>query len=222
MDADLVLTGGLIWYGPGAPVAAGETPTSIAIANGKVLAVGDDAELEAYVGPATRRIDLAGRRVIPGFMDSHTHFIAGGFELAGVQLRDASTPEEFARRIAEFASAHPAEWIIGGTWDHELWGGELPRRDWIDASTAHPGLRLQARRPHGAGEQPRARAGRGHRRDRRSRGGHHRARPRRPAHGHPPDNAMALVSDVIPSPSEAERDRALAAAVEPPWPAASR
>jgi hypothetical protein len=58
VDAELILGGGLIWYGPGAPGAVGDTPTSIAIANGKVLAVGDDAELVAYLGPATRRIDL--------------------------------------------------------------------------------------------------------------------------------------------------------------------
>jgi hypothetical protein len=215
VDADLILAGGLIWYGPGAPVAAGESPTSIAIANGKVLAVGDDAELEAYVGPATRRIDLAGRRVIPGFMDSHTHFIAGGFELAGVQLRDASTPEEFARRITEFASAHPAEWTVGGTWDHELWGGDLPRRDWIDASTGDTPVFVSRLDGHMALANSRALELAGVTADTADPAG---GTIERDPDGRPTgilrDNAMALVSDVIPSPSEAERDRALAAAVE--------
>jgi predicted amidohydrolase YtcJ len=215
VDADLILAGGLIWYGSGAPVAAGESPTSIAIANGKVLAVGDDADLEAFVGPATRRIDLAGRRVIPGFMDSHTHFIAGGFELAGVQLRDAATPEEFARRIADFASAHPAEWIVGGTWDHELWGGELPRRDWIDASTGDTPVFVSRLDGHMALANSRAlelagvTAGTAD-----PAGGTIDRDPDGRPTGILRDNAMALVSDVIPSPSEAERDRALASAVE--------
>ncbi|UCC84295.1 MAG: amidohydrolase, partial [Gemmatimonadota bacterium] len=101
MEADLILSGGMIWYGQGAPVVDGAT--AIAIADGKVLAVGSDAEIEEFAVPSTERIDLVGRRVVPGLMDSHTHFVTGGFELAGVQLRGAATPEEFARRIGEFA-----------------------------------------------------------------------------------------------------------------------
>src|SRR5690606_27516573 len=53
-----------------------------------------------------------------------------------VQLRDAATPEDFVKRIGEFAAQlEPGEWIMNGNWDHENWGGELPRRDWIDAVT---------------------------------------------------------------------------------------
>jgi predicted amidohydrolase YtcJ len=57
-----------------------------------------------------------------------------------VDLRDADSREEFARRILEFAQTVEAgTWITGGDWDHEAWGGELPRRDWIDAATLlHP------------------------------------------------------------------------------------
>jgi hypothetical protein len=62
VDADLVLAGGLIWYGPGAPVAAGETPTAVAIANGKVLAVGIRRRARGVRGtgdPANRPADVA-------------------------------------------------------------------------------------------------------------------------------------------------------------------
>ena len=53
--------------------------------------------------------------VVPGFMDGHTHFIYGGFQLTQVDLRDADTPEEFARRIKNYAAkAKPGEWILGG------------------------------------------------------------------------------------------------------------
>ena len=83
---------------------------------------------------------LDGAFVMPGFADGHTHFIGGGFQLGSVDLRDAATPEEFARRIGEFAASQPAgRWITGGDWDHELWGGELPQRAWIDSLTRdHP------------------------------------------------------------------------------------
>ena len=128
--ADIVLTGGQVWVGAVQPAA-----TAIAVTNGRVQAVGSDEEILALAGPATRRIDLAGRLAVPGLMDAHTHFISGGFELSGVQLRDAATPEEFARRIGAYARDHPGAWITGGTWDHELWGGELPRREWVDSLT---------------------------------------------------------------------------------------
>ena len=85
-------------------------------------------------------IDLAGALVTPGFIDAHVHFVEGGFRLASVQLRDAKTPQEFTERIRAFAAGVPAgTWITGGDWDHQLWGGELPRREWIDAVTPnHP------------------------------------------------------------------------------------
>lgn len=58
-------------------------------------------------------------------------------KLAGVDLRDAATPEEFTRRIKAFAATlKPGEWITGGDWDHELWPGTpLPDRSWIDSVT---------------------------------------------------------------------------------------
>jgi len=78
--------------------------------------------------------------VVPGFIDSHIHFLSGGLGLSSVQLRDARSPAEFTRRIGEFARGVPAgTWIRNGDWDHEQWGGELPRREWIDRETPnHP------------------------------------------------------------------------------------
>jgi predicted amidohydrolase YtcJ len=85
-------------------------------------------------------MNARGAFVVPGFIDSHIHFLAGGLGLSSVQLRDASSPAVFARRIAEFAGRAPAgTWIRNGDWDHELWGGELPRKEWIDDETPnHP------------------------------------------------------------------------------------
>lgn len=102
----------------------------------RIDAVGSSAEVMKRVTPTTRVIDAAGMFVVPGFIDSHIHFLQGGLGLSSVKLRDAATRDEFVQRIADFARAcEPGRWIRNGDWDHELWGGELPRRDWIDAHT---------------------------------------------------------------------------------------
>src|SRR3972149_7685888 len=99
--ADLVLVDGRLWTGTGVEASA------IAVRDGRVVAVGGAEDVEPLVGPHTERVELGGRFVAPGFLDSHTHFLDGGFELAGVPLRGASTPAEFTRRVGAFAARHP-------------------------------------------------------------------------------------------------------------------
>ena len=104
----------------------------------RILVVGDDASVAGLVGEQTEVIESPPGLVVPGFIDSHVHLMPSGFELSSVQLRDAATPEEFSRRIGEFAATlDHGEWILGGTWDHQNWGGELSQRYWIDALTPH-------------------------------------------------------------------------------------
>ena len=106
----------------------------------RIAAIGSSAEVMKRVGHQTQVIEGRGMLVVPGFIDSHIHFLAGGLGLSSVQLRDARTPAEFTKRIAAFALGRPAgAWIRNGDWDHECWGGELPRKDWIDGATPdHP------------------------------------------------------------------------------------
>jgi hypothetical protein len=134
--ADLVLTGGVVWTGN----ADMPRVDAVAVRAGRIIALGSAADVSSHAGPATRTIDLAGRFVVPGFSDDHTHFIGGGFQLGSVDLRSSATPQEFASRIGAFAHTLPPErWITGGDWDHEMWAGApLPRREWFDTlTTAH-------------------------------------------------------------------------------------
>jgi predicted amidohydrolase YtcJ len=132
--ADLVVYG-RVWTGDNAHPWAG----AVAVQGDRIAAVGDSGEIARLVGPATRVLSNATGLVTPGFMDSHTHFVDGGIQLASIDLRPASSPADFIRRLQAFASEHkPGEWILGGEWDHERWpGAPLPRRDWIDSVTAH-------------------------------------------------------------------------------------
>jgi len=131
--ADLVIQHGHVWtVDPAHPQAE-----AVAIAGSRIVAVGTDAEIAKWTGPSTKKIDAEGKSVFPGFIDAHVHFTSGGGEITGVHLRDAATPAEFSRRVGEHAKKlAKGEWMMGGTWDHELWGGTpLPSHDWIDAST---------------------------------------------------------------------------------------
>lgn len=131
----IVIVNARVWTGdPQRPWAE-----AVAIEGARIAAVGSSAELRKRAGDA-RIIDAKGAMVVPGFIDSHVHFVTGGFRLASVQLRDARTPSEFIARIKAFAATAPAgSWITGGDWDHENWGGELPTRAWLDSITPdHP------------------------------------------------------------------------------------
>ena len=109
---------------------------AIAVKDNIITYVGATRQIKKYIIEETKVIEAAGMFVCPGFTDSHLHLLEGGFHLSSVQLRDAKTPEEFWDRIAEFAkTCEPGDWILGGDWDHSLWGGDLPKRDWIDDVT---------------------------------------------------------------------------------------
>jgi len=135
MAVSIVIVNARVWTGdPRRPWA-----DAIAIEGERITAVGLSAEVMKLAGGA-RVIDAKGAMVVPGFIDTHEHFIDGGFRLSSVQLRDARTPQEFTARIKAFAATVPkGTWIVGGDWDHQNWGGTLPTRAWIDSVTPdHP------------------------------------------------------------------------------------
>jgi predicted amidohydrolase YtcJ len=128
--ADLVFVNAHVWT---VDVAHPEAQ-AVAVRGEHIALVGTDAQARALAGPRTRVIDARGRLLLPGFQDDHVHFLEGGEQVGQLDLKDASSPEEFGRRIADYARTRPAgEWITGGNWDHDkLPGGRLPTAEMID------------------------------------------------------------------------------------------
>jgi predicted amidohydrolase YtcJ len=130
--ADLVVIHAAIWTGdPARPDAR-----ALALIGDRIVDVGSDDEIGRWRGTATQVIDAGGRRVVPGFNDAHVHFATGGAQLTQVDLRDAGSPDEFARRIIERARIRPGDWILGGQWDERRWSPKgPPTRGLIDDGT---------------------------------------------------------------------------------------
>jgi hypothetical protein len=129
--ADLIVVNAHVWTVD----ASRPEAEAVAVAGDRILAVGTRAEVERLRGPATRVIDAGGRFLMPGFEDAHIHLMTGGAQLASVDLKDAATPAEFARRIGDRAKqTAQGEWVLGGNWDEQRWPGTpLPTRELVDA-----------------------------------------------------------------------------------------
>ncbi len=102
----------------------------------RIVYVGSNKEAMKHNIAGAVIIDLQGKLVLPGFIDNHTHFIAGGFYLNGLDLRGAKQITQFISMIEDYAVKYPGKWITGGDWDHEAWEiKELPDKSWIDRYT---------------------------------------------------------------------------------------
>jgi predicted amidohydrolase YtcJ len=135
--ADLVLVSAKIWTGnPASPEAE-----ALAVKNGRIVAVGRNADVEKLKGPKTVVIDGKGRRVVPGLIDCHTHMSMGGLDLLAMDLRKTKDPAEFTATVAAYAKKQPPGiWLTDGAWDHEQWTPpRLPTKADLDPATGdHP------------------------------------------------------------------------------------
>lgn len=133
--ADYVIINADIW------TAASDLPRAeaMAIKDDLILAIESNEEV-LNLSSGSNVIDANNQFISPGFIDSHVHLLTVGRSLLSVELRDADTPEEFTNRIGTYAQTlEEGEWILEGNWDHTLWGGALPTKEWIDEVTSnHP------------------------------------------------------------------------------------
>jgi len=131
--ADLIISNANIWtVDPSMPRAE-----ALAVVGDRIVAVGSNGDVDDWRGPRTRVVDAQGKLLLPGFNDAHVHFVSGGRQLDAIQLNDAATAQEFARRIGERAKVTPkGEWILGGNWDETKWSpANMPTKELIDGLT---------------------------------------------------------------------------------------
>lgn len=208
---DMIITNARIWTGNAAQPFA----EAMAVSGDTIVAIGSSREVTKHNPGTAAIVDLGGRFVFPGFIDSHVHLLQGGSNLASVQLRDASTPEDFIKRIKEFAALQkPGTWILGGDWDGKGWES-LPQRGWIDSVTPDNPVFVSRLDGHMALANSLAMKLAGvDRKVKNVSGGSIERDSRGEPTGIFRDNAMDLISVKIPDQSAEEVDRALVAAMK--------
>ena len=109
---------------------------AVVVEDNKISFVGSTGEAKKLIDASTEVIDLEGKLMLPGFNDSHLHFISGGSYLLGINLRPALSKEDFVRIIKDYIKGKDGRWVTGGRWDHELWIDKtLPTKELIDPVT---------------------------------------------------------------------------------------
>lgn len=116
--ADLVLRGGkIITLDATTPDA-----TALAARNGAIVALGTDAAVARFIGPATQVIDLNGQLAVPGLIEGHGHFTGVGENRINLDFMNTKSWDEIVHMVAEAVEkAKPGEWIVGRGWHQDKW-----------------------------------------------------------------------------------------------------
>jgi predicted amidohydrolase YtcJ len=118
---------------------------AIAVDDGKIVYVGDDAGARAHVGPRTRVIDLEGRMVLPGFIDSHSHPSGALVQAVAVPLSGLTSLEEYLAAVRQYAETHPAmEAIRGSGWSNALFPLTGPKKEDLDSVVSDRPVQLSS------------------------------------------------------------------------------
>jgi len=150
--ADLILTQGRIFTGKGS------RPGAVAIRDEHILAVGKDKEILLTAGRSTKRINLSGHLILPGFIDAHTHFFSFALNLTRLDLSECQSEKEIILAVSKKAEkARPGEWILARGWTINLWPqGQGPRKESLDIVAPNNPVLLISRDGHSVWTNSRA------------------------------------------------------------------
>ncbi len=133
-EAELLLLNGSI-YTVNEKVDWDKQPQQVLAITGKrIIYVGNDSASLKFIGPKTRIVDLGGKMVLPGFIESHAHPSGAALLLAGVSLFNATTSDGYLKLIMEYVSENPnADVIRGFGWNYPAFGAKGPNKELIDS-----------------------------------------------------------------------------------------
>lgn len=145
LQADMVLSGGPVHVMDLERTVA----QAVALKDGIIIYVGDEAGVVPFIGATTQRIDLAGRPVFPGFTDAHVHIPSGGETLSILTLYEAETPQQAQEMVRAYAENHPELDVIVGTgWELRTFPGANPPKSLIDVVVPDRPVILEAADGH--------------------------------------------------------------------------
>src|SRR5215831_6914816 len=134
--ADLILSGGHVRTSSGWALA-------LAVRRGVIVAVGDAKSVEAFRGPQTETIELAGATVLPGLHDLHVHPMYAGIMERRCRIAQGSNLQETLKGVKDCADrAAPGDWVVGGQWDAPALGG-VPNRATLDPVSSDRAVYLE-------------------------------------------------------------------------------
>lgn len=193
-------------------MATGAAPVAdaVAVRDGRIIAVGGEAA-QAVRGPRSRIFDLGGRTMLPGFQDAHAHPTAGGLSRMRCNLDESHDLDSYRQTIAAYARSHPdEEWIRGAGWYGDVFDGGFPDASILDEIEPHRPVVLDSHDGHGVWVNTAAlvRAGIDSTTPDPAGGRIHRTAGGEPS-GMLMESAADLVTDLLPSTSRHEVDRAL-------------
>ncbi len=189
---------------------------AVVVHGNKIIFVGSNTEAKSYIDDNTEVIDLKGKLMLPGFIDNHVHFISGGFQLLGIDLRVAKSTKEFKDILKDYVSKNEGKWITGGDWDHEAWElKDLPHKEWIDDFSRNTPIFVSRFDGHMGLANSYALKLAGITKDTPNPDGGLIVKDSKTGEptGMLKDNAMSLVYAIVPAPSEEEYEKAFAAAL---------
>lgn len=126
---EIIFSGGSLFD----PTTTGPVRGAVAVADGRILAVGSEQDICALRGPETEMRDITGQLLLPGFQDAHIHPILGGIENLQCNLAHTRSADECLEALRQYAEAHPEnEWIVGSGWTAEHFEDGIGHRSILD------------------------------------------------------------------------------------------
>ncbi|OGU56679.1 MAG: amidohydrolase [Ignavibacteria bacterium RBG_13_36_8] len=111
---------------------------SVVTLGNRILFVGSDTNAAMFIDSKTEVFDLQKKLMLPGFIDSHLHFMEGGFSLMNIDLSNICSKKEFQGAVKTYINTKRPKWVVGGNWDHQKFDEKnLPNKEWIDSITGN-------------------------------------------------------------------------------------